>query len=160
MFRIGPVHQVVVDGTVRGSKGILTRDLTTEVEEGAPRVVEEDAERAALAIVNEVRDALVDGVCGLLPPEGVGVPHGEGFAGAIKRAGFVAEAEEVGVDEFLFVDAEAVTVPFDLASILLKDFSGEVGHGEAKRCIARHAEGSGVKSHAASGDIGNSLNGG
>src|SRR5882762_3326013 len=160
MFRIGTVHQVVVDGTVWGSKGVLAGDFMTEVEEGAPRVVEEHAQRAALAIVDEVRDALVDGVGGLLPSEGIGVPHGEGFAGTIKRTGFVAEAEEVGVDEFLFVDVEAVTVPFDRAGILLKNFSGEVGDGEAKRCIARYAERSGVESHAVRGDLGDSLNGG
>ena len=46
------------------------------------------------------------------------------IAGAIKRAGFVAEAEEVGVDVFLFVDVEGMIVPFDGASILLKNFSG------------------------------------
>ena len=73
----------------------------------------------------------------------------------IERTGLVAQAEEVGVDEFLFVDVEAVTVPFDGAGILLKNISGQVGDGEAKRCVARHAERGGVKSHVASGDLGN-----
>ena len=160
VFGVGPVHQVVVDGTVRGSKGILIPDLTTEVKEGAPRVVEEDAERAALAIVDEIRDALIDRVGGLLPAEVIGIPHREDLTGTIKRTGFVAEAEEVGVDVFLFVDVEAVTMPFDRAGVLLKNFSAEVGDSEAKRCIARYAERSGVESHAVSGYLGNGRDGG
>src|SRR5207237_6174085 len=80
MFGVGPIHKVVVDGAVRGSEGVLIADLSTEVENGSPRVVEEDAERAALAIVDEVGNALVYGVGGFLPSEGVGVPQGEGFA--------------------------------------------------------------------------------
>jgi hypothetical protein len=65
----------------------------------------------------------------------------------------------VGINEFLFVDVEAVTIPFDRAGVLLKNLSAEVGDSEAKRCIARHAERGGVKSHVATGDLGNRLNG-
>jgi len=42
--------------------------------------------------------------------------------------------------ELLFVDVEAVVIPLNRTRILLQDFSGEVGHGEAERCVARHAE--------------------
>src|SRR5947207_11933131 len=120
MFGIRPVHQVVIDGAVRSSKGVLTWEFATEVEERAPGVVEENAECAAFAIVDEVRDALINGVGGLLPAECIGIPHREGLADTIKRARLVAEAEEMGVGEFLLVNMEALTMPFDRAGILLE----------------------------------------
>ena len=65
----------------------------------------------------------------------------------------------MGVGELLLVDVEAVAMPLDRAGVLLENLSGEVGDGEAKRCIAGHAERGGVKSHVAVGDLGHGLNG-
>src|SRR5271156_5934176 len=119
MFWIGSVHQVVIDGTVWSAEGVLVGNLAAEVEEGAPGVVEEDAEGSTFAIVDEVRDAFVDGVRRLLPAEGITVPYREGFAGAIERSWFVAQAKEVGVLELLFVNPKSGTVPLDRVIVLL-----------------------------------------
>ena len=54
------------------------------------------------------------------------------LTGTIERTRFVTKAEEVGVEEFLLVDVEAMTMPFDRAGILLENFSGKVGDGKAE----------------------------
>jgi hypothetical protein len=51
------------------------------------------------------------------------------LASTIKRTWLVAQAKEVRVNKFLFVDVEAMSLPLDWANILLEYFSAEVGHG-------------------------------
>ena len=144
-FRIGAVEEVVVEGAVGGAEGVVVGGLVAEVEEGAEGVVEEDAEGAGGSVVDEEGDGFVDGVGGLLPTEGVGVPHDEGAAGAVEGAGLVAEAEEVRVDGFLLIDGEAGAAPLDGAGVLLEDGSAEVGDGEAEVGGEGDAEGGGLK---------------
>ena len=151
-FGFGAVEEVVVEGAVGGGEGVVVEGLVAEVEEGAEGVVEEDAEGAGGAVVDEEGDGFVDGVGGLLPAEGVGVPHGEGAASAVEGAGFVAEAEEVGVGEFVLVDDEAVAAPLDGAGVLLEDGSVEVGDGEAEVGGEGDAEGFGLEASGGGGD--------
>ena len=131
LFGFGAVEEVVGDGAVECAEGVAVEVGAAEVEVGAEGVVEEDAEGVAVVEVEEEGDVLVDGVGGLLPAEGVGVPHGEGLAAAIERAGLVAEAEEVVVEGAGLGDGEAVALPLDGGGVLLEDGAGEVGDGEA-----------------------------
>src|ERR1700678_2373578 len=159
MLGVGPVHQVVIDWTVGSSKRVLVGNPPAKVEEGAPGVVEEDPECAALPKIDEEGNTLVDRIGGLLPAESVGIPHGEDLARTIEWARFVAESKKMRVIELLFVNVKAVAVPLNRTHILLQDFPREIGYGEAERRITRHAKRGGMKSHATTSDLGYSLDG-
>ena len=152
VFGGGAVEEVVVYGAVGSAEGVLVGVFAAKVEEGAPGVVEEDAESGAGAEVDEEGNAFVDGIGGFLPAEVVGVPHGEGFADAVEWTGLVAEAEEVGVDGFRLMDVEGGALPVDGAVVLLEDFAGEIGDGEAEVFGEVDAEGCGVESFGVWGD--------
>ncbi len=101
----------------------MVGEFVAKVEEGAPGVIEENADGLAGAEFQEKRDAFVDGIGGILPSEGIGVPHGVALAGAVERAGLVAKAKEVGVLILALIDAEVIAIPSDGLGVLLDDLA-------------------------------------
>jgi len=149
LLGIGAVEEVVVEWAGGGGEAVLVGALAAEVKEGAEGVVKEDADGAAGVHFEEERNRLVDGVCGLLPTEAVGVPHGESFAVAVEGAGLVAEAEEMVVEGLGLGDGEAVGREGDGEGVGLEDVAVEIGDGEAEvggdgDAQARGAEGVGL----------------
>jgi hypothetical protein len=129
----------------------LVRYFPAEVEESAPGVVEEDTEGTAFAVVDEVGNAFVDRVGGFLPTESIGIPKGEGFAGAVERTRLITETEEVRVHELLLVDVEGLAMPFGGACVTLDDLSIEICDGKAEIRINADSKDVGVEANGVAG---------
>ena len=103
-------QEVVINGAAIGGDGGDAAIGFTEIEDGAPGVIEEQAVVEAAGLAKVKGDGFVDGVGRLLEGKGVAVPVDEGLVAAIERPGFIAEAEDVLVVAQGFEDVEGAAL--------------------------------------------------
>src|SRR5258708_2774117 len=87
------VKKIVVQLPALRAERIRIADLFAEIKAGSISVVEENAVCRAVAKREQERDVFVKRIGGLLPSEGVGVPHGEREIAVVHRPGLVSQAK-------------------------------------------------------------------
>ena len=101
---------------------------------------------AAAVDADKERSAPVERIGGFLEPVGIGVPHGEGLATAVERAGLVAQSEDMLVGAKFLTDGEAAEIQGDgdrSGSVGGEPTPGRIGDGEATIRLV-DADGNGI----------------
>jgi hypothetical protein len=120
-----------------------------EVERAAPAVVEEQAVGAAIAVTTDVkRNRFVDRVARRCEAERISVPVNEGRSPPVKRAGLVAQREDVLVDRQRLAEREPAPVKTKPIGCVGDDrLAVEVGHAHRQhRRVDVHGERAGRES--------------